>query len=302
MADRNLDGHTRIGAFREELTRFGIRDWDPPGHFNDDAGVWILDADIQASFPDAGVDIFEAVDVDSFWFQHRNEVITDILQRQSPNHHPFLEVGSGSGVVVDYIKRHTSRPVASVEPILAGAVSTSRRGVALSFCGDLGSLNLPDCSVPTVGLFDVIEHLKHPRDLLKECRRILTTDGLLIVTVPAYQWLWSDFDEWNGHFLRYTRSSIESLLKDGGFSPLTSTYVFAALLPATAIVRTAMGRLRPKRSLADIESNVEGSLSIDNPIIDGAVRAILRAERSILGLARIPFGTSVLATARVENG
>lgn len=292
---------TGIRVFRDELARFGIRDWEPPGHFSEYGNVWVSDADIQASFPDAAVDIFEAVDVDSFWFQHRNEVITDILRREFPGHHPFLEVGSGSGVVVDYINRHTSRPVASVEPILSGAVAASRRGVALSFCGDLASLDLPASSVPTVGVFDVIEHLEHPRDLLEECRRILTPEGLLIVTAPAYRWLWSDFDEWNGHFTRYTRSSLESLLKDVGFVTSTSTYVFAPLLPAAAIVRIVMERLRPKRSSSEIESNVEGSLSIDNPAIDGAVRAILRAERSILGLASIPFGTSVLATARVEH-
>lgn len=285
-------------AFLSALDRIGLRGWVPPGHFDQRSGVWITDGRVEASFPESGVDLFNTVDQQSFWFDHRNRVIVGALEREVPTGLPLVEVGSGSGVVVDYVRRTTDRPVASVEPIFAGAATVARRGVELSFCGDLQSVAFPDRCLPAIGVFDVIEHLEDPVTLLAECRRVLEADGRLLITVPAYQWLWSDHDVWNDHVQRFSRASLAVLLRETGFEPVSQTYIFLPLLPPAVIDRVVLARMRRSRTDADIEAHLEGTLAPSSPTVDGILRRVLDVERRLLEHVRIPFGTSILTTAR----
>lgn len=288
-------------GFLRELQRLGIPDWTPGGSWNEDTGVWNVQVGVPASFPETGIDVFDLVDAQSFWFHHRNEVITHVLQDEVDHDRAFLEVGSGSGVVVDHIRRATTRPVASVEPLYAGAAAVARRGVPLSFCGDLEALNLPPKSVAALGAFDVIEHLTEPEILLSECLRVIANDGRLILTVPAYQWLWSDHDVWNEHVQRFTLRSLRRLLRDVGFEPVTQTYLFAPLVPAALVVRVLMKPFRKHRTSSDIETALEDSLAPTAPMVDRTLRFILGIERSLLRRMKVPFGTSVLMTARPRS-
>jgi SAM-dependent methyltransferase len=288
--------------FLEELEGLGVPGWTPTGRFDSDVGVWVTESAVDSSFPESGVDVFNAVDQHSFWFAHRNEVIADVLEREVPTGRPFLEVGSGSGVVVDYLRRHTNRPVASVEPIPAGALAVARRGVRLSFCGDLASLELPPKSLSAVGAFDVVEHLDDPRTFLQECLRVMKDDGRLVLTVPAYPWLWSRFDVWNGHVQRFTLSGLSRLLEEEGFEPITRTYLFSTLLPPAIVTRLILEKLRRKpQSEHEIETHLEEALSPTSPILARSLRGIHRLERVLLRRVRLPFGTSVLMTAKPRS-
>lgn len=291
------DAEADASSFLETLARIGIGDWLPKGRFVPEVGVWVTGDTLDISFPESGVGVFERVDDHSFWFRHRNEVISDVLKVQVPEHLPFFEVGSGSGVVVDHIRKTTNRPVASVEPIPAGAVAVARRGVPVSFCGDLESLDLPNQCLPALGAFDVIEHLADPRSFLAECRRVLRSDGRLILTVPAYPGLWSEFDVWNGHFQRFTRESMRVLLSESGFSVSHSTYFFSPLLLPAYVQRVFLpwvGRAAPK-PVHDV--NVQESLAPESKTLNGVLLLVHRLERAILRRVRVPFGTSILVVA-----
>jgi SAM-dependent methyltransferase len=293
-----LDGKT----FISDLERIGFSGWVPPGHFDSQVGVWVTDDRVEASFPESGVDLFNALDQHSFWFDHRNSVISDVLQREVPPGQLLLEVGSGSGVVIDFVRRFTDRPVVSVEPVPEGAATVACRGVGVSFCGDLHSVGFPDGSIPAVGAFDVVEHLDDPLAFLAECRRILSPDGVLLVTVPAFQWLWSEHDSWNGHVQRFTRSGLRALLAEAGFEPLTQTYFFLPLLVPAIVDRLLLARFRNSADDSEIESHIEGALAPSSSIVDWLLRFVLRGERKLLRRFRLPFGTSILMTARRTSG
>jgi SAM-dependent methyltransferase len=259
----------------------------------------VADSSVATSFPEGGVTIFESVDDRSFWFDHRNWAICHYLERLPVG--PFLEVGSGSGVVVEHIQRSTGRPVVSVEPVLTGAVAVARRGVSLSFCGTLETVNFPESSFPAVGAFDVIEHLDDPQAFLGECRRILQKGGRLLVTVPAYQWLWSDFDEWNGHVQRFNLSTLSSLLHQGGFIVEKQTHLFAPLVIPAALSRKVLVSFRKPRTRNELEGAVEHALAPTSKLVDISLRAIHRLERAVIRTAQVPFGTSILAVARAQT-
>jgi hypothetical protein len=85
---------------------------------------------------------------------------------------------------------------------------------------------------------DVIEHLEDDGPALTELRRVAAPEGRLLVTVPAYQWLWSEHDVSFHHFRRFTRGMLEEHVRAQGWEPMLSTYFFSTMLPAVAGVRT----------------------------------------------------------------
>ncbi len=78
---------------------------------------------------------------------------------------------------------------------------------------------------------DVIEHLDDDVAALAELRRVAAPGARLLVTVPAYRWLWGPHDEAHHHKRRYTLTRLRSSLAAGGWRPLTATYFITLLLP-----------------------------------------------------------------------
>lgn len=285
-------------------TQAGFKDlgfdaWHPPGQFDSTQAVWYTDRDVTNSFPESGVEVFDQVAESSFWFAHRNRVIHELIQRHGLSG-AFLDVGSGTGIVSEYLASH-GMAVGSVEPIASGAVRAAKRGVKASFCGDLASLKLPESSVPAIGMFDVIEHIEDPGDLLAEANRILTAEGSLVLTVPAHQWLWSDFDEWNGHYRRYDRSGLAQALESAGFEVVENSYFFLPLLVPAALTRVVFSRFRARRTKADIEQDLAEDLAPTNSVIDQILRLIHRPEVAVLGKRSLPTGTSIVALAKKQG-
>src|ERR1039458_9688407 len=84
---------------------------------------------------------------------------------------------------------------------------------------------------------DVIEHLEDDLGALKELRRVVAPGGRLLVTVPAYQWLWSGHDEINHHHRRYTRRSLLAVAQQAGWECARTTYFNSLLLPVAILLR-----------------------------------------------------------------
>ena len=75
------------------------------------------------------------------------------------------------------------------------------------------------------------------------------------MTVPAYQWLWSDDDELSEHRRRYTVSGLRRVAARAGFTVEYATYMFWPLPPPIALLRALPSRLglRPKADAATIQ-------------------------------------------------
>lgn len=105
------------------------------------------------------------------------------------DHHvgSVLDIGAGSGgMAADLLAAGVD--VIAIEPFREGARLVAALGVA-SVHGQLRDLSLPTSAVPAAGYFDVIEHIADPHPELSEALRVLEPGGLLLVTVPAFQWL-----------------------------------------------------------------------------------------------------------------
>ncbi|MDO8991625.1 MAG: class I SAM-dependent methyltransferase, partial [Daejeonella sp.] len=85
--------------------------------------------------------------------------------------------------------------------------------------------------------FDVIEHVKDDRLGVQEMRRVCKRDGLIVLTVPAYMFLWSHHDEVNHHYRRYTLKNLKELVKKEDLIPVRATFYNTLLFLPIALFR-----------------------------------------------------------------
>ena len=207
------------------------------------------------TYSDTQSSILDRAASSSWWFDTRNLLIYKYV-KTSQNLGYLWDIGSGPGVVSGYLEQQ-GIPCIAVEPNRGGVLASAKRGLP-SIESDLVSLHLPDASVGRIGLFDVLEHVEHRGDLLREIWRVLSIDGDLILTVPALNWLWSAADEQAGHFIRYSQRSMKNELAKNGFKIHRSQYFFASLALPLLFLRALPYRLGIRQPVSDetlLESN-----------------------------------------------
>jgi 2-polyprenyl-3-methyl-5-hydroxy-6-metoxy-1,4-benzoquinol methylase len=232
----------------------------------------------------------------SFWLDSRAEAVLALLSTR--NIETIWDIGAGGGAMVDRLGKKGIE-VVSVEPLPEGAISIASVGGEV-FCSSLQELELPPKSIRAIALFDVLEHLDQPEELLREIHRILEPEGVVIITVPAFQSLWSAEDIALGHFRRYTKSSLAQLIAKEGYSILTNKYIFAALVPLAFLMRTLPYRLLPKQSQLETLSRNTSRLA-PSPQINALATFVLRLELRLARWLPLPFGLSVLAIGEKDT-
>jgi SAM-dependent methyltransferase len=171
-----------------------------------------------------------------WWFRSRRRLVWALLRRAGVPPSPrLLDAGCGTGRnLVEFGS-------------LGEAEGVDFSDEAVAFCHERGlhgvrnarveELPFPDGRFDLILATDVIEHLEDDRRALLELRRVATPGARLVVTVPAYNWLWSPHDESHHHRRRYTLRRLRDRVGAAGWEPLASSYYYTALLPAVAAVR-----------------------------------------------------------------
>jgi len=133
---------------------------------------------------------------------------------------------------------------------------------------------------------DVIEHIDADAVALAELGRVAAPGASLLITVPAYGWLWSGHDDTHHHFRRYTLRGLRERVVASGWRPTFATYFNSLLLPPIAAVRL-LGRLRDVPARGSDYDRTPPALS---PILEAPMRA---EARLIARGVRLPAGVSV---------
>lgn len=274
----------------ERLKLLGFRPWEMDSNQVFSKKLLTIE---KVSFPtDAWSNLDPEIENSSYWSEHRVAAIAKFLA-----HYPgtvLWEIGAGNGNVCNNLNK-LGFPTLAIEPLYDGAKAIAKSGNQV-FNATLNLLNLPNNSIAAFGAFDVIEHLEKPIELLKDLNLKLNDGGLLLITVPAHNWLYSDYDEAIGHYRRYSRKTITDELEAAGFVDVTVTNLFGFLvLPAYFLRRLPylMGRRRDKNKVNENTQKVSKFARILDPII----RTILRIENLLHPL----FGLSLLVTAKKSS-
>jgi SAM-dependent methyltransferase len=154
-------------------------------------------------------------------------------------------------------------------------------------------IDLPfkDKTYDVVGAFDVLEHIEDHQSALSEWKRVLKDDGAIVITVPAYQWLWSDHDVSLHHRRRYTIRSLMAVAAAADLRPEKRSYAISFSLPLVAGFRL-VGKVLNRKTDSET-SYVPVSKAINN-----LFTAFLKVEAKLHNTVSLPAGTSVVTILR----
>jgi SAM-dependent methyltransferase len=258
-------------------------------------GIWVARERTDISYPDEGNQNCLAVEENSFWFEHRNRCIVELMRAFPPDGMVF-DVGGGNGYVALGLKQ-AGIPTVLVEPGRQGAFNARRRGIETVVCASLEDAGFLPGSLPAVGLFDVLEHMPDDAAFLSRLQDLLQDAGRLYLTVPSGPILWSADDVYAGHFRRYTLSSLSAALEAAGFAVEYATSIFTLLPPLIGLGRSLpsrLGLLKPnnwRRYQREIGRQPAWIMALLRPVLNGELRAIRQGNR-------VDIGGSCLAAAR----
>lgn len=226
-----------------------------------------------------------------WWYRGRRSVIERVIEDlQLAGEARILDAGCGSGRNMVEFARHGT--VTGVELSDTSVALARERGAGEVIEGSVLEMPFEPGTFELAASLDVIEHLQDDLAALRELRRVVAPGGALLVTVPAYQWLWSGHDEINHHFRRYTRRSLQQIGEQAGWRQVRTTYFNSLLLPAAILLRV-LDRFSRKTT----ESSLD--LWIPPAPVNWVLERPLALESALIGRGgRIPAGLSLLAVFR----
>ena len=261
-------------------------------------GIWHSEIASNISYLEKGNDIFYRIEESSFWFKHRNKVLEVLMRKYDPGSF-ILDVGVGNGYTTKFLQINGYKSVL-VEPGIDGVINAKRRGVINIINSTISSAEFNKNSIPAIGMFDVLEHIKDENKLLSEINSLLKDDGRLYITVPAYNVLWSSEDVIAGHYRRYRSSNIAKILKGNGFEIEYLSYFFSILFLPVLFFRSIpsliMGIFKIKKTEPVIEAHEEKS-----SFINSMINLFLKLELNRIRKGKkLWFGSSIIVICKKQ--
>jgi SAM-dependent methyltransferase len=212
------------------------------------------------------------------------------LRRHCPHARSLLEVGAGTGFVLEGVRAEFSGlAVTGTDALVASLSRAARRLQGAALCQmDARRIPFRDEFDALLAL-DVIEHIDEDETALREMRSALRPGGALVLTVPQHPWLWSTVDEWSGHRRRYTRRDLLGRLSAAGLRVAYVTSFTSLLLPLLALARFRRPKLQEFDPLAEV-SIAPGTNAVLR-FVSAVERALIRAGMTF------PAGGSLLVVA-----
>jgi SAM-dependent methyltransferase len=232
-------------------------------------------------------DLYELEDL-HWWHRAKRRLVLTLIKRFAPVPHPrILDAGCGTGKNIEEWSRLGPTSGIDVEP--RAIAYCRKRGIENVRRARAEHTGLPASSVDVVTMLDVLEHTDDTI-VLPELARILSRRGILIVTVPAYPWLWSTWDVVLHHRRRYTKNTLCRTLSASGFNPLYASYVFSFLVIPVILIRLVKSRLP--------EDQYGSDFRLTSPIINRILYTVCVLEQYIMGIVPLAFGTSIVCVSQ----
>ena len=232
-------------------------------------------------------EILDNLQFNHWWFKGRARIIDRFLKKSiNKENNTILDVGSGFGALIPTLKKYGE--VECVEPF----VDSKETLIALGANEIYNSKEFPEVHPQKpynlVSFFDVVEHIEDDELFLKGVHdNVLDEDGKIIITVPAYNWLWTHHDDEHKHYRRYTRKMLVDVVKKAGYKNIRVNYFMTILFPLAVVSRLVQKFLNSKAS----------DLKPMNKIANSLMFKIFSFEEKLVNVTKLPFGLSIILVA-----
>jgi SAM-dependent methyltransferase len=224
-------------------------------------------------------------DLNWWWGRARMEILHGCMNRVVSRNMNILEIGAGFGRMTSMLSGFGS--VKAIEPY-AEAASYLQNDLGIeTYCGTMESYAGTE-QFDLVTCFDALEHVADDEKALSKMEALVKDGGFLILSVPAYMFLWNRHDEVNHHYRRYNRKELLRKLP-GSLVVRKASYFNTLLFPIAILDRLVLARNRKSYSLDP------------NKSINGILYRVFSIEKSILRFTDLPFGVSILLIAEKRN-
>lgn len=224
-----------------------------------------------------------------WWFVARRKILRAALARLAlPRDARVLEVGCGPGGNLEMLQAFGAVSAMEMDRS-ACQVASDRSGIEVVQGSLPDALPFEAQSFDLIAALDVIEHVEQDRESVAALARLLKPGGAMIVTVPAYAWLWSEHDEEHHHKRRYVRAEVAKLMRAAQLDVIKCGYFNTLLFPLVALIRTTKKLFGFPRGSDD---DMPGAL------VNNVLQRIMASERALIRLFPLPFGSSILCIGR----
>ena len=228
-----------------------------------------------------------------WWFVARRKIIQKAINNLDlPRNIRILDAGCGNGDNLSLLSTFGDL-VAFEKNEYALKTAKSKK------IGEIYKAELPDKLPNTIKtnfdlivLLDVLEHIDDDSKSLTTVRKLMNNKGIILITVPAFQWLWSEHDVIHHHKRRYSKLELREKLDSSGFRIKYISYFNTLLFPFALVERIGQKIFSP--------SNPE-ILELPNNKINFLLEKIFSLEAIFMNKISLPFGLSLVAIAEKKN-
>ncbi|MGA1205776.1 MAG: class I SAM-dependent methyltransferase [Opitutales bacterium] len=241
-------------------------------------------------------DVYErmaAQETHHWWFCARREIIRSLIEKHAAQHRPLriLEAGCGTGGNLSLLSEFGG--------VDAFELDDEACAIARSSGIEVSKGHLPD-GIPFGGqkfdlivLLDVLEHVREDGESIAALKQHLASGGRIILTVPAFAFLWSSHDVKHHHFRRYRRLDLTGIAASAGLEVERASYFNFFLFLLIAGVRLLS---------IGMSNGCSNDEKLPPPWLNRILRNIFAAERHLLSRFNLPVGVSLFAILRLPGG
>lgn len=222
-----------------------------------------------------------------WWYVGRRQILASALSALAlPPQARLLEIGAGTGGNLAMLARHGQVQAVEDNPEARAIAQARHPELAISPGRLPGPLPGPEGHFDLICLLDVLEHIEQDRQALRALAARLAPGGRILLTVPAYQWLFGAHDRFHHHFRRYSAGGLREAAADAGLHVRHMSHFNTLLFPAAAAVRALerLGIIRPG-----------AGTSQPGRIANRLLTSAFGAEAAFVMRPGLPFGLSLLA-------
>lgn len=238
-----------------------------------------------------------------WWYAARRRFINRLLNMfMRKGHKRWLDAGCGTGGNLRSLDGPVTRlgidfsPTALLEGLSAYQDQDQHDQKKIKWvCGDVSSIAMQNHCVDVITCLDVLEHLPDDYKAVSEFHRILSAEGLAVLTVPAHRWLWSDLDRIALHHRRYSSKEFHDLIRSVDWEIVEWGSYNSLLFPMVAMVRMAQklaGKILPLRKKDGAPGWIVG------PSLGKVFHSIFVLEHKLSKWIPKGFGVSLYAVCR----
>lgn len=231
-----------------------------------------------------------------WWFVSRQKIIETILLNKiliRQRKLKILDAGCGTGETLRFLSSYSKNVIGMELDHKAAELAREKSKVPI-FIGKLPEdMPFPKNYFDLIVLLDVLEHIEDDQETLNILTSRLKPGGHLLITVPAFQFLWSNHDESHHHKRRYRLKEISTKLEISGLNIRYASYFNTWLFPIISMIRFG-------KSKFNLFSNSDDQF-LPHPLINECLTKIMSSERHILRFGKLPFGVSIAALCQKPN-